>query len=757
MNAITLSRRSLLAAGGALVVHFAAPGSARAQLAPSGRAPDKASGRTPDKLSSWLAVQQNGDVLAYFGKVDVGQGIEVAIGQIVAEELDVAFQRVRVIMGDSALTMNQGGASGSTGVELGAVPLRFAATEARRTLVEMAATKFAVTADRLVVTDGIVSTADNRRISYGELIGGRDFDVPMQWNGTLGNGLTARGLAQPKPHSAYRVVGQSIPRDEVTRKVFAQSVFVGDVRVPGMLHGRMIRPPVAGAAVVSFDQSSVAALKDVRVVAKGGFLGVVAPKEWDAIRAAETLKVVWSNAAPPFPDQAQLHDHIRAAKVLGGKTEFDEGGVDAVIATAAKVITADYEWPFQSHASMAPACALVDVQPDKVTVWTGTQKPHYCQIGVAKILGRDPASVHAIWVHGPGSYGRNDAGDAAIDAALLSQAVGAPVRVQGMRHEGTGWDPKGPASVHAGRAVVDDTGQMVALDFATKAFSRVDIESNESDPRHSLAGQMTGLGLKHTPAFGAPEGAYAVPAKRLSWASVAPLLELGSPLRSSHLRDPVGPQLIFGYESFIDEVAFQTKADPVDFRLRHLPDPRAQAVVKAAAERFGWQPRTAASQVAAGDIMTGRGIAYAQRGHTLVAIVVELNVNRSTGEVQPARYVVAHECGLIINPDGLRRTIEGNIIHATSRSLHEEVMFNRNTVTSVDWLTYPILDIIEAPKVIDIVLLDRPDHPPLGAGEASTRPVAAAIANAIFDATGVRLRKAPFTAERMKAALGVHV
>lgn len=748
MNAISLSRRALFATGGALVVTLVAPRTGRAQAS---------NARTPDQLSSWIAVQQNGDVIAYFGKVDVGQGVEVAIGQIVAEELDVAFARVRVVMGDTALTVNQGGASGSTGIELGGTPLRHAAAEARRVLLDMAAATLAVPAATLTVDNGVITTADQRRVTYGELIGGKTFDVAMQWNGQLGNPLTARGVAQPKSPSQYKIVGKSIARDDVTRKVFAQRHYVGDIRVPGMQHGRMIRPPVAGAMVISYDKTSVASINDVKIVAKGGFLGVVAPKEWDAIKASETLKVVWSSVPAPFPDQARLHDHIRTAKVLGEKAEFDQGGVDTVLAKATDVITAEYEWPFQSHASMAPACALVDVRPDGVTIWTATQKPHYAQIGVAKILGRDPATVHAIWTHGPGSYGRNDAGDAAIDAALLSQAVGAPVRLQGMRHEGTGWDPKGPASVHVGRAALDDQGRMIALDFATKAFSRVDIESNESDPRNSLAGQMTGAGAKHTPAFGAPEGAYDVPAKRLSWQSIAPLLALGSPLRSSHLRDPVGPQLIFGYESFIDEVAHHAKADPIAFRLKHLPDPRATAVIKAAAETFGWQPRQAATQIATGPLMTGRGIAYAQRGRTLVAIIVELTVNRTTGAVQPTRFVVAHECGLIINPDGLRRTIEGNIIHATSRSLHEEVTFDKNNVTSIDWVTYPILDVTEAPTTIDIVLINRPDRPPLGAGEASTRPVAAAIANAIFDATATRLRHAPFTADRMKAAMGLRV
>ncbi len=747
---ISLSRRGLLAAGGALVVGFAAPRCATAQAAA------KLAARTPDRLSSWLAVQQNGDVIAYFGKIDVGQGVEVAIAQIVAEELDVDFARVRVVMGDTALTVNQGGASGSTGIELGAVPLRFAAAEARRTLLNMAAAAFGVPAANLIVTNGIIASGD-RRVSYGDLIGGRDFDVALQWNSVLGNGLTARGVAQPKPPSQYRLVGQSIRRDDVARKVFAERVYVSDIRVPGMLHGRMIRPPVAGATVVSVDAASIAHLKGVQIVKNGGFLGVIAPKEWDAIRASQTLAVTWSDTKPPFPPFEHLHAHIRTAKIQGGKTEFNEGDAPAALARAAQVITADYEWPFQSHACMAPACAVADVRADGVTLWTGTQKPHYAQAGVAAILGRKPEDVHAIWTHGPGSYGRNDSGDAAIDAALLSKAAGAPVRVQGMRHEGHGWDPKGPASTHVGRAALDEGGHIVAMEFATRAFSRTDVDSNESNPQHSLAGQMMGLGFKPTPAFGVPEGAYKFPAKHLSWQSIVPLLDAASPMRTSHLRDPVGPQLIFAYESFIDELAHAAKADPVAFRLQHLPDERSRAVVRAAADTFGWQGRVAASQIASGNIMTGRGIAFAQRGRTLVAIIAQVAVHRDTGRIDTQRFVVAHECGLIINPDGLRRTIEGNIIHATSRSLHEEVKFDSSAVTSVDWLTYPILDVTEAPSTIDIVLIDRPDQPALGAGEASTRPVAAAIGNAIFDATGVRLRKAPFTSERVKVAISIPV
>jgi len=418
------------------------------------------------------------------------------------------------------------------------------------------------------------------------------------------------------------------------------------------------------------------------------------------------------------------------------------------------VIEAEYEWPFQSHASMGPACAVADVRADGVTVWTGSQKPHFVRDGVAAMLDRPPETVRAIWVPGPGSYGRNDAGDAAMDAVLLSKEVGRPVRVQGMRHEGHGWDPKGPASIHRARAGIDAQGRVVAYHFESKGFSRFNIAPTEANPSDSLAGQLMGRKLASRDAFGVPQEAYVFEHRRMAWETIAPLLDRASPLRTAHLRDPVGPQLHFASESFIDELAVATGLDAVEFRLRHLKDPRDIAAVKAAAERAGWQTRVSGRQNNAGSaVVSGRGLGYIRRNGTIAVVIAEVEVDRRSGEVRPKRFVVAHDCGLIINPDGLRRTIEGNIVQGTSRSLWEEVMFDRAAVTSVDWMSYPILDIAATPEAVDIVLLDHPELPATGAGEASTRPVAAAIANAVFDATGVRLRRAPFTPDRVKAGL----
>lgn len=747
-----ISRRTLLASGGALVVGFT-DREASAQSTPQGT---PGVGPAPDQLDSWLAIRHDGSVVAFFGKMDPGQGVDVAIRQIVAEELDVPVERVAIVMGDSMRTANQGGASGSTGVERGGITLRYAGAEARRVLLDLASRHLGVPVVALQVRDGVVSvTADQtRQVSYADLIGDRQFDVPMQWNGVYGNGLVARGRAEPKRPTEYHIVGTSVPRTDIPEKVFARHKFVTDVRLPGMLHARMVRPAVTGSVPTIVDDVSIADIPGARVVWKQGFLGVAAPREWDAIRASRVLKVTWSQVAPPFPDSAVLYDHMRAATPIARKEAVKQGDADAAIAAAVKIVEAEYEWPFQSHASMGPACAVVDVRPDSATVWTGTQKPHFAATGVARILGLKPAQVHAIWVRGAGSYGRNDAGDAAMDAAVMSQALGAPVRVQYTRAEGTGWDPKGPASIHRARAGLDAEGKVVGYRFDSRGFSRTDIDTTESNPAHSLAGQSMGMTLSPTQEFGVPTEPYQFPAQLRAWETIPALFDRASPLRSSHLRDPVGPQLGFASESFIDELALAAEKDAVAFRLTYLRDPRAIAAITACADHFGWQPRIAASSRAATAVTTGRGFAYAQRGQTIVALAVEVEVNAASGRVWPRRWTVAHDCGLVINPQGLRLCIEGNIVQGSSRALWEEVTFDRANVTSLDWLGYPILDLTEAPDTIDILLLDRPELPPSGAGEGSIRPVAAAIGNAIFDATGIRLRRAPFTPERVKAAMG---
>ena len=751
------SRRSVLKAGGALVVSVGMPISLdtvlgiNAALAQGAMPP-----LTPDQLSSYIAVNADGTVSAFFGKMDMGQGLFVAIGQMVADELDVPFKAVRVIMGDTATSVNQGGASGSTGVQMGGKQMRAAAAEARRVLVEMAAEKLSLPADQLTVTDGIVHAKNDatKKASYAELIGGRYFNVQLEWNKQIGNLLYAPGKAKPKDAKDYKIVGKPIAREDIAPKAYAQEDFCTDVKVPGMVHGRVIRPAIAGAVPTKVDESSIKDIPGAKVVWDKGFLGVVADKEWDASKAAEKLQVQWSEVAPPFPDQNALYDHIRRAPVRKREVDKNEtGNVNEAFATPARVIEAEYEWPFQSHACMGPACAVVEIKDGKVTCWTGSQKPHFVRNGIAGTLGIPAENVHVIWVVGPGSYGRSDADDGAMDAAVLAKAVGKPVRVQYTRAQATGWDPKGPASIHRARAAIDIRGNVGAYEFVSKGFSRIDVNTNGGAPWDTLAGQVRGVELKSGDGFGWPAESYHFNNKRLAWETIAPLLDRASPLRSAHLRDPVGPQIHFASESFIDELAAALNLDPIEFRLRHIKEPRDIAVIKAAAEKAGWQSRPSPRRDQTGNKVSGRGMAYAQRNGTRVAVVAEVDIDRASGKIWARKFTVAHDCGQIINPDGLRHTIEGNIVQGVSRTLWEEVKFDAKNVTSVDWMSYPILDITETPETIDIVLIDHPEIAPSGAGEPSIRPVAAAIANAIFDATGVRIRRVPFSPDRVKQAL----
>jgi nicotinate dehydrogenase subunit B len=752
----TITRRSVLFGGGALVVSIGAAVSPETVLSVSqAHAQGVKPPLTPDQLSSYIAVNADGSVSAYFGKMDMGHGLHVAIAQIVAEELDVPFKSVKVFMGDTATSVNQGGASGSTGIQLGGKQMRMAAAEARRVLVEMAAQSLSMPADKLAVNDGVVGAADDkaRRISYAELIGGKYFNVQLDWNKGYGNSLYAPGKAQPKKSSEHKIVGQPIKREDVAPKVFCQQNFCTDIKVPGMVHGRMIRPDVAGSVPVKVDDSAIKSIPGAKVVWDNGFLGVVAEKEWDAIQAAEKLKVEWSSQEPPFPEQASLYDHIRKASVRKREVEKQNGDVDEAFRSAAKVIEAEYEWPFQSHASMGPACALVEIKDGQVTCWSATQKSHFTQQGMASILQIPVEKVRVIFTPGPGSYGRNDADDAAMDAAVLAKAVGKPVRLQYMRDQGTGWDPKGPASIHKARAALDASGNVKAYEFTSKAFSRVDVDTNGGKPHDTLAGQTLGVPLKSGDGFGVPAESYAFENARLAWETIPPLLDRSSPLRNSHLRDPVGPQIHFASESFMDEVAAAVNVDPIEFRLRHIKDPRDVAIIKAAAEKAKWDTRPSPRRDQTGNKVSGRGIAYGQRNGTRVAVIAEVDVDRSTGKIWARKFTVAHDCGQIINPDGLVKCIEGNIVQGVSRTLWEEVTFDREAVTSVDWLTYPILDITETPGEVDVVLINHPEIASSGAGEPSIRPVAAAIANAIFDATGVRIRRVPFSPDRVKQAL----
>jgi len=747
----TLSRRAFLRTSGAVVVAFGIPPVLGpwdgAAAAPSGPAVRGAGG-----IDSWLAIAQDGGVTVFTDKVELGMGVSTAFAQIVAEELDVPVASVSVVMGDTALTPDQGGVGGSTSISVGAVPVRQAAAEGRRVLLELASARLGAPVDRLTVQNGVVRRADDpaKSVSYGDLIGGRRFDVTLASLGSTGT--NAAGAARPKPPGQYKVVGTAVPRADIPPKVAGRFAYVVDVQVPGMVHGRVVRPPVPGARLVRIEDAQ--GLPGViKVVTKDNFVGVVAETEWTAIQAARRLAVTWSTSDARWPAMADLYAVMWTMSPTIRRVTAETGDINAALAAAARTLDARYEWPFQSHAMMGPACAVADVRAGGATIWSGTQHPHQLQRGIAELLDLPAERVHVVWVEGSGSYGRAGSDDAAGDAAVLSQATGRPVRVQWTRADETGWDPKGPPVVMAVRAGLDAQGGVTAWDYVARGFSGSGTSPNPSTAGALLVGQLMGRPVSGGDFPPPLQESYVFAAKRVI-GEVVPWPQEASPLRTSNLRAPSQPATTFGSESFVDEVASAVRADPVQFRLRYLHDPRHVAVVRAAAEKAGWVPRPSPRRDAPrSGLAVGRGIAYAPRNNTVVATVAEVEVNQATGEVRVTRLVIAHDCGLIINPDGLRGTIEANLIQSMSRALKEEVRFDRSGVTSVDWRTYPVLMAQEAPDAIDIVLINHVDLPPSGAGEPASVATAPAIANAIFDATGARVRTAPFTPERVKAAL----
>ncbi len=713
----------------------------------------------PTRLDAWLHVETDGDIRVFTGKNDIGMGVQTALGQIVAEELDVSPQNVIVVMSDTATTPDQGGVGGSTSISGGARPLRNAAATARVVLLELASAKLGAPADQLQVKNGIVSVKGDeaRSISYKDLAGGSDLNDPLK---VSGNGVVqdAVGRGKPKDPATYTVVGQSIPRVDIPPKIFGQFTYVTDVRVPGMLHARVIRPPRVGATAMSVDENSTKEIPGVvKVVMKGGFVGVVAETEWSAIRAAEHLKVTWSDSQASFPPD--LYSHMRSVTPSANKPGLKRGDTTAALSNAAKKIQASYEWPFQSHATMGPGCAVADVHTDGVTtVWSGSQKPHSLQRGVADLLHVPLNMVRVIWVEDAGSYGRAGFEDTAADAVMLSQAVGKPVRVQWSRADMTQWGAKGPAIVFDLVGGIDSQGGVSAVEYTSRAFSGTEIIPQPSTADQLLAAQLTGIanvtGNNEFAEWGSNAPPYSFQNVSATGYIVPTFYAGGSPLRGTHLRDPNGPPTTFAVESFMDELAAAAGADPVEFRLKYIDDPRAKAVLSAAAEKANWDARPSPKKTTgSADVVTGRGVAVGIRAGTYVATVAEVQVNRRTGAVHVQRFVCAHDCGLIINPDGLKGVISANLVQSMSRALKEEVKFDTAKVTSVDWVTYPIARASDIPDQVDIVLISHPDKPAGGAGEPSSRPTAAAIANAIFDATGARVRQAPLTPPRIKAAI----
>lgn len=741
------TRRDFLTAGGALVVSFALPGcgtAPRAAATAALPAPGTAWPAAVDAaaLDSWIRIGADGFVTAAVGKIEAGMGIGTAFAQIVAEELDVPIDRVTIVMGDTATTVDQRGTGSSNGIQDGGGALRRAGAEGRAALLALASTRLQAPVEALRTRDGAVFVASEpaKRLTYGELVGGRRFDVKVGER------------PKTKDPRAYTVVGKEVPRFDIPPKVEGKYEFVSDLGLPGMLHARVIRPPEAGAKLLSLDASGVPGL--VKLVRRGDFVAVVCEREDQAVAAARSVKAEWSRPAPMFwGGYDELYRHLREAKPKATKRSGEKGDVDAALALGGRIVEARYEYPFQSHASMGPACAIADVRDGGAVVWSGGQKPYPLRAALAQLLELPKEKVRVIWMPGPGSYGMNDADDCAADAAVCAAEAGRPVRLQYMRAEGTGWDPKGPPIALRMRAGLNSEGRVFAWDYEARGFSGR-VRNNGTDlPGDTVAGQlMGGHKAKNTdwPQF--PSESYDFPNARKVSHTIDWDRSMCTGLRTAHLRDPDGMATCFASESFVDEVAYAAGLDPVEMRLRYLSDPRDRAVVQAAAEKAGWiahgRPRAPA-----GRVVRGQGMAYAPRNNAVVAIVAEVEVDRQTGRYRVRRFTCAHDCGFVVNPLNLRGTIEANLVQGMSRAMHEAVRFDATRVLSVDWLSYPIVDMTEVPDAIDIVLLNnRADARSRGAGEPATRPVAAAIANALHDATGVRIRRVPLTPAAVIAA-----
>jgi len=721
------------------------------------------------QLDSWIVIREDNTATFFVGKTDLGQGTGTAFRQIMADELDMPYARTSCVMGSTDVTVDQGGSGGSDALQTDGWPMRRVAAEARRVLLDLASARLAVPVAQLAVADGVVTVTGepSRRVTYGELIGGRKFNVTLKGNNTD----QTTGAAPIKTVQQLKIVGQSPQRYDIPPKVDGSLTWAVDAKVPGMLHARNVRPPVAGATLVSIDESSVKGVPGfVTVVSKGNYVAVVCEREEQAIQAARQLKVNWRNpATAPFPSSEDLFRYMREATPTAPGNPTVVGNPDAAFGSAARVVEADYEVPFQGHVSIGPAHAMADPSNDQLTIYSNDMKSYGLRSGVAQFLQMPRERVRVLWMEGPQAYGRTAADDAGFEAAYLAKELGRPVRVQWTRQEETVWDTKGPAFTVKMRGGLDAQGNLMALDFEARAADHNHLGYNEVET--VLISQLMGT-RRATPARGGaatPSEMYAIPHRRTTAHVVGLPLVWETPLRTGNLRDPNGPQVTFASESFIDELAAAAKADPVDFRLKLLNGSttddsgfkrvRSVACIRAAADKYGWKPRPSPAARGTGDVLTGRGIAYSFRSQTVVAQIAEVEVNRRTGRVWVKRLVCAHDCGLVINPEGLKRTVEGGMMYALSRALHEEVTFDTQKVTSVDWASYPTLTHADTPESIEVVIVNgdpnqnRPDLPHYGAGEAVCKPLFAAVANAIFDATGVRLRRMPFRNARVLVAL----
>jgi nicotinate dehydrogenase subunit B len=769
------TRRDFLKSSGMLVVGFSAmsiaPASAfdEALVQAAGQGP----GPYPDpdfrQLDSWIVIRENNTATFYVGKTDLGQGTGTAFRQIMSDELDIAYDKTNCVMGSTDVTVDQGGSGGSDALQTDGWPMRRVAAEARRVLLEMASSRLGVPVAALVVNEGVVSVSSDpsKRVTYGELIGGKKFNVTL----TGKNTDTTTGTAKVKTIQELEIVGKSPPRYDIPPKVDGSLEWAVDAKVPGMVHARNVRPPVAGATLISVDEASVKNIPGfIKVVSKGNYVAVVCEREEQAVRAARQLKVNWQKpTAAPFPTSEDLFKYIRTTTPSTSGAPNVTGTPDAAFAGAARVVEAEYDVPFQGHTSLGPAHAMADPSNDQLTIYSNDMKSYGLRNGVAQFLQMPRDRVRVVWMEGSQAYGRTAADDAGFEAAFLAKEIGRPVRVQWMRQEETAWDTKGPAYAFKMRGALDAQGDLVALDYDARAADHNHLGYNEHDT--VLIAQLMG-GRRAKPAAGrasVPSEMYVIPNRRQTTAVIPLPLVWETPLRTGNLRDPDGPQVTFAAESFIDELAAAAKADPVEFRLKLLTASssddaqfkraRSIACITAAAEKFGWDPRPSPKPRGNGDTLIGRGIAYAYRSQTVVAQIAEVEVNPKTGRIWVKRFVCAHDCGLVINPEALRRTLECGLLHSLSRTLHEEVRFDAEKVTSVDWVSHPTLTHADTPETIEIVIVNgdpnpnRPDLPHYGAGETVCKPTLAAVANAVYDATGIRLRRVPFRPARVLEAL----
>ncbi len=763
-DAAGFSRRDFLKQSGALIVTFSA---AHMSGLPFSAAAQGINGRGSTQLDAWIGIAADGNVTAYTGKCELGQGLYTAQMQLIAEELVVPMSRVRLVQCDTSLTPDQGTTSGAQShpANFNHGNLALAGATAREALVRMASAQLAVPAEHLAVGDGavFVRAEPSRRVTYGALVGGRRFELPLS------------NAAKRRSPSEWTVLGTSVPRVDMPAMVTAQVEYVHNVRVPGMLHGRVVRPPAVGAKLVRVDESSVQGMPGlVKVVVKNNFVGVVAEKPWQAIQAAGKLQVSWTPGSG-LPAQREFYQHLRNQKAARDTMLLDSGDVTPKLAGAATVVKATYHHPYQMHGSVGSSCAVADVRNDQATIWSATQAVYPQRNSAAMLLGLTPEQVHVIFARGSGCYGINGADTVSYDAALLSQAVGRPVRVQLTRKEEMAWENYGLAFVIDQQAGVDESGSLVAWDY--EAWS----PALGGRPGYDRPGNVvTGFLAGFEPQPFVPRSPAPAPTARLdNGSNTAPSYVAGcsggacvgtgtirservlshrlqSPFWTGPLRSPERLQNTFAHECFMDEIAARVKADPVAYRLRHLRDPRLSEVVRAAAKAANWDTRPSPkASVPRTGVARGRGLSCVlyEGDNGYAAIVAEVEVNQGTGVINVIRLVGALDCGPISNPDGAKNQFEGGALHGMSRALFEEVTWDDRQVTSVDWRSYQTYAVgFKAPPV-DVVLINQPNAEANGAGETAITVVAAAIGNAVFDATGARLREVPFTPARVKAAL----